>query len=597
MRSLFLAGCCALLAALLGSAVSPVRADTLQVGVVDARDHQPIAGAFVMVGSGKGIPFTGNTGLTSPAGTIVFQNAKLVGPQTVTAGAAGYAYTAVIQSAVGSVVLPLYPSTPQSGIYGPKARVTGPVTGINTVSNDGKLDIGMVLPALTIDAALGTGNLNFEVPPDTMSLPLPPWQTELPGNVVVPTQTEYYILQFSKPSYKIDLPAQTSQSLYVLSARLPIDALLNFPSGGDPFQLLKLAEIRQFGIERDRAVGNGATITITADQNLRTQLTVRFTGVPSGTNVAAFSLGSLPRPGGGEEVVGYDTDSALADTLGAFVLASSVPAGDISDVSNLVAGVYQDSSAYAAFMSGRIDRTHFTLPATRVLSDFYVTPTLTRQGARFFWNDVHDPATEPAPTWVLSSITLGPTAPADTTVNTSVLWRIIAPATPGNFALPSLPAEAPGPPAGLVDVNATPDADRLIWDATIANPAGDLTHVLTDPTDGLTHFSERAVTLDLLPADAPGTPLAGAGSHLRLQPNPATGTVGLRLDSPLSRAVRFEVIDAAGRRLAILHLANGRSSAVWDGCDENGRRVPPGMYMIRSADPSMPLVSKVLILR
>ena len=68
---------------------------------------------------------------------------------------------------------------------------------------------------------------------------------------------------------------------------------------------------------------------------------MQFTGVPNGTDVSAFSLGSLPNPAGGEEIVGYDTDSALADTLASFLLASSIPGGDFADVSNLVAGIYQ----------------------------------------------------------------------------------------------------------------------------------------------------------------------------------------------------------------------------------------------------------------
>ncbi len=586
----------AVLPLLLVTIAAPALAGTLQVTIFDARTQQPIGGAFVMVGPGKGIPFAGNTAFTPADGIVVFTDPALVGPQTVSAGAAGFAYTAVIESASGSVRLPLYPSAAQNGIYGPKARVTGPVTGINTVSNDGKLDIGMVLPAVSIDSVIG-GNLNVEIPPDTASFPPPMGTIQLPGNIVVPYQTEYYILHFNKPNYKIDLPAQTTQSMYVVSARIPIGDILNFPSGGDPTQLLKAAEIRQFGIQRDKPIGNGLNLTIAAPDTLHTQLTVVVNGAPHGTEVTAFSLGSLPKPGGGEEIVGYDTDFALADTLGSFLLASSNPGGDIPDVSNLVAGVYQDSSAYAAFSSGRIDRTHFTLPATRALSDFYVPPTLTRQGARLFWNDVHTPGSEPTPTWTVHSISAGPLSPADTSVATTLLWRIIAPAGPGQFALPSLPAEAPGPPAGLIDVNATPEADRLIWDATIANPSGDLARVLTNPMDGVTHFSERAMTLDLNPADVEDGRTIRAPFAMRLAPNPSTGDVRIRFAWPLPRPMRLEVIDAGGRRVRTVDLAAGTRDARWDGHDASGRRAAPGMYIFRSEDSALRVAVKVLIIR
>jgi hypothetical protein len=569
-------------------------AETIQVTVVDARDHAPIGGAFVMVGPAKGIPFAGNTGFASPAGIITFTIAGLAGPQTVTAGAAGFAYSAVIASAVGTVTLPLYPSVAQTGIYGPKARVTGQVTGIGTVSNDGKLDIAMVLPAISIDAALG-GSLPIEVPPDTTTFPVI-GEVVLPGNVTVPTQTEYFILQFSKPDYKMDLPAQTTQSMYAITARIAIADLINFPSGGDPTGLLKRAEIREFGIERNRPVGNGATIPINADIDLRTQLTVGVVGAPNGSDITVLSLGSLPLPGGGEEIVGYDTDFALADTLGAFLLASSVPSGDIGDIANLVAGIYQDSSAYAAFSSGRIDRTHFTLPATRSLADFYAPPELTRQGARLFWDDVHT-GSEPAPTWSLHSISAGPLSPTDSTVATTLLWRIIAPAAAGEFALPSLPAEAPGFPAGLVDVDSTPEADRLIWSAWIANPSGDLTDVLVNPMDGVTHFSSRDVTLDLRPAGIADAAPARERTGIHLRPNPAHGPVGIRFDSPSMRAVRIEILDPSGRRIASLDAAPGSAGATWDGRDALGRIVPPGMYLIRSLDPAGGAARKVFITR
>lgn len=578
------------------STVAPAIAETLQVTVLDARDRQPINGAFVMVGPAKGIPFTGNTALTSPDGVAVFTNAHLAGPQTVTAGATGFAFTAVIESASGAVTLPLYPSAAQNGIYGPKARVTGLVTGIETRNNDGLIDLGMVLPAVSIDQAL-TGSLPIEIPPDTLNISDPIADIPIPGNIVVPTQTEAFIVQFSKPNYKIDLPAQTTQSMYTVAARLPVDAVLNFPAGGDPIELLKLAEIRRFGIERDRPIGGGLDLPISVDLNLSTQLTVQFSGVPNGTDLKVFSLGSLPNPAGGEEIVAYDLDGALSDTQTSFLMASSVPGGDIADVSNLVTGFYQDSSAYAAFMSGRIDRTQFTLPATRVLADFYDPPTLTRGGARFFWNDVHTPGTEPVPTWSLHSISAGPVSPADTSVAATLLWRIIAPAAAGQFALPSLPAEAPGPPAGLIDVNGTPGADRLIWDAMIANPSGNLDGVLSNPMAGVTHFSERVVTLDLNPAGVEGADTPDAMGSMRLLPNPTAGAVDVRFAGPLARAVRLEIVDVGGRRVATLDLARGAMGARWDGHDGAGRRVAPGVYLMRSMDRSQRFAGKVLILK
>ena len=60
--------------------------------------------------------------------------------------------------------------------------------------------------------------------------------------------------------------------------------------------------------------------------------------------------------------------------------------------------------------------------------DFYNPPNVVQEGARFSWDDVADPGTEPDPTWALSMIRRVPIDPADTTVVQMLLWNVIIPA-------------------------------------------------------------------------------------------------------------------------------------------------------------------------
>ncbi|MBM3286401.1 MAG: hypothetical protein FJY88_03480 [Candidatus Eisenbacteria bacterium] len=577
-----------LLAALIALPPAELRSATLDVIVVDARDRAPLAGAFVMVGPGKGIPFAGNTGFTSAGGSILFQDPRLVGSQTVTAGLDGYAFTSVIESAQNSITLPLYPSTADTTIYGPVARVTGNVNNIATAF-DGKLDLAFVLPAAPLDALIGSGNLLYDAPPDPVSLP-GIGDVVFPGNLVMPFQIDFPLAQ--KPLYKIDLPAQTTQTLYSVAFRIPLEVLIGAPPDTG---LIKWAEIRELGVERNVAIGSGRTQHINSDINLLTQLTVDFLGAPLGTQVLAASVGGIPGPTGEERIIGYDTDFALIDTLDAFVLASSTPGGDIADASNFVVGFYADTSRYQAFTSGRVDRTPFTLPATRILRDFYDPPILTQQGARFTWNNVATPGTEPNPTWALSSITLGPTAPPDANVDTTLVWRIVSPAGSRAFALPSLPLEAPGPPSGLPDPEATPEADRLVWELFVANPAGTIDEVLQQPSAGVTHFSRRAQTLNLDPAAAPEAPQPQ--SAILAYPNPSRGAVCLVMDgSRIAENGRLDVVDLQGRRVRSLGAVASGGVLVWDGRDDSGARVAPGVYFLRPyGEPRR--AAKLLMLR
>lgn len=561
---------------LLATAASVVQSGTIQVTVIDARSRQPISGAFVMVGPGKGIPFPGNTGTTPANGTITFQHTAIVGPQTVTAGAANYGYSAVIESAETALQLPLYPLVPDTTLYGPAARVTGRVTNIATSTGDGNLDLALVLPSVSVDQFLGGGSVPYFAPPDSMNIPLVGW-VYLPGNLSVPTQTE--VVTISKPVYNIDLPAQTTQDLYSVAVRVPLSALINPPAGSD---LIHSAQVREFGAERNRAVGNGLSLDINSDfNNLSNQLTVRVLGAPAGTKLTGTSLGSLGMHDGSEMVVGFDLDWALADTTDSVPLVSLASSGDMSDVIPFCAGGWQDSSAFQAFGTGRIDRSTITLPTTKTISDLYDLPTVVRSGARFSWNIVQG-GTEPAPTWALATIRRGPTVPTDTTVQVLNLWKVAIPAGLRAFSLPSLPAEAPGYPAGLIDVNGTPDDDRLILTLWIGNPSGAINDVLQHPFIGVSHFCQRQETLPLRPADVAEWDGSGA-SELRVRPNPASGLVRIDLPRPSLRGTAIEVIDPSGRRVRTLDVPAGKLGVSWDGRDAEGREVAPGLYLVRAA--------------
>ena len=114
---------------------------------------------------------------------------------------------------------------------------------------------------------------------------------------------------------------------------------------------------------------------------------------------------------------------------------------------------------------------------------------------------------------------------------------------------------------------------------------------------GLTHIRVRRVVfyndgiyvLPVVHTDAtvligavlgvPAAPRTAPAARLWAEPNPSRGSVALWSDRALSGASELRICDVSGRLLRRLP-AGSRSGALaqWDGCDDAGRMVAPGVY-------------------
>jgi hypothetical protein len=86
----------------------------------------------------------------------------------------------------------------------------------------------------------------------------------------------------------------------------------------------------------------------------------------------------------------------------------------------------------------------------------------------------------------------------------------------------------------------------------------------------------------------PGTPSRPSFSA---HPNPFRDRVRLVLEGsePGGTDVELEIFDVRGRRLRHL-VGQGAGEWTWDGTDEEGKRVPPGVYFVRAGTRSLRLV-------
>lgn len=99
--------------------------------------------------------------------------------------------------------------------------------------------------------------------------------------------------------------------------------------------------------------------------------------------------------------------------------------------------------------------------------------------------------------------------------------------------------------------------------------------------------------------DVPGP--APVSLALSAGPNPSRGAVRVTLALPADvRSVRVTLHDVAGRELAVLAsgaLPAGRHDWSWDGRDTLGRRVAPGLYLVRAVAGEQARTSRVVVSR
>jgi hypothetical protein len=98
-----------------------------------------------------------------------------------------------------------------------------------------------------------------------------------------------------------------------------------------------------------------------------------------------------------------------------------------------------------------------------------------------------------------------------------------------------------------------------------------------------------------------GDRASSAGALLAApSPNPVSSSTSLRFGIADAGQVRLAVYDGAGRQVALIEdrpLGAGQFTRVWDGTGINGRRVSPGVYVVRLEAGGLTSATKLVVLR
>ncbi|HQI75815.1 MAG TPA: FlgD immunoglobulin-like domain containing protein, partial [Candidatus Latescibacteria bacterium] len=102
------------------------------------------------------------------------------------------------------------------------------------------------------------------------------------------------------------------------------------------------------------------------------------------------------------------------------------------------------------------------------------------------------------------------------------------------------------------------------------------------------------------PADVAAPPSSRAFYLDQNTPNPFNPSTTLRFGLPDAGHVTLAVYDVNGRlvrNLAGRIFLSGQHDVVWDGCDNNGRAVASGVYLVRLTAREGVLTRRVTLLR
>lgn len=103
------------------------------------------------------------------------------------------------------------------------------------------------------------------------------------------------------------------------------------------------------------------------------------------------------------------------------------------------------------------------------------------------------------------------------------------------------------------------------------------------------------------PQDLTGVSAPGAGTvSLSCSPDPCRGTLSIGVDAPGEMQVAVSVYDMAGRLVSVPFpggIGSGGAALSWNCCDEAGRPLPSGVYLVEARAGFAAACSKVVILR
>ncbi len=227
-------------------------------------DHsQPVANATILLGYELGNPFNGNLVKTNAAGKAgIPANWKAALPITVQAP--GFVTTTLPMVQPGSHRVQL---SRQEGAQ--EFEVQGTTSGYGRLIQDGKVDFGLVIPAISREQMLAF-DVSAMISPKIDTIEIVGNRVNLPSNIALPQQTETYVfpIQLNKPDYRVYVRQPGNYKLTAIHGQFPLQRVVNdIRAGKSIFEVINHFNFTEGGQTDVTVNGNLSALNMDVNQS------------------------------------------------------------------------------------------------------------------------------------------------------------------------------------------------------------------------------------------------------------------------------------------------------------------------------------------
>lgn len=238
---------------LMGSAVL-MGASMAQAGVVVDIRGIPVFGAEVSNGQ--------DAVSTNAQGEFVAP-AHWVAPQSLTVRAQGYVEAVFIDAHPQQDTLRL-----SSSDVGQRLQLQGELTEFGNLRTDGRVDVGILMPALREEQLLHFDVMDL-ISPESDNITVLGRNVALPSNIALPKQRESYIfpITLEKPSFRMFVRQSDQYRFLAVHGQFPLKRVVDdLRAGGSIFDVLNQVKILQTGVIDMDVKGDMSSLSIPVNQ-------------------------------------------------------------------------------------------------------------------------------------------------------------------------------------------------------------------------------------------------------------------------------------------------------------------------------------------
>lgn len=244
----------------LNSVLENENPEAVLIRIVDTHGNG-IAGASVLIGGALGDPFAGNQLITDANGYATPPAAwKSALPLTVEAN--GFVRTTYIPVSPGQIQLEL-----RRGDSPNSYQISGQTQGFGDLRTDGKVDFGLVIPAIHKSQMLqfDVGNM---VSPEVDTISVVGRTIEIPSNITLPQQRESYIfpITLNKPNYRMFVRQTGIYNMVAMHGQFPLQTVVDeLRAGKSMFDMIKHFTFMSAGVVQSYVSEGGLSQSLSVD--------------------------------------------------------------------------------------------------------------------------------------------------------------------------------------------------------------------------------------------------------------------------------------------------------------------------------------------